>query len=350
MPRGQIIHRAREIPVAQTVRPRILRFARAFCGSRARFAVITENMTPLILVAGFLGAGKTTVLRHVLLDARGRNLNVGVIINEFGAVDVDGEILRDKAQSLASVAGGCACCSGQDDFVEAVVEMSAGDFDAILVEASGLADPLILLETLAAPDLLKRVQTAQIICVADASNWNATAGALGPLLKRQLMLADTIILNKVDLINETALTALRAKIAELNPNARVQTAAEGAIDFDWNFAARADKNLDLPIAPHADSHTVWVALPHPLERAALELALSELDDNIWRAKGFVRVRGESDLQLVQLSGGMDGHRTRIAPFAIPFGAAEPQLGLVFIGAGFDGAQLKRAFESLSLAF
>ncbi len=307
-------------------------------------------MTPLILVAGFLGAGKTTFLRHVLLDARQQNLNIGVIINEFGAVDVDGELLRDSAQSLASVAGGCACCAGQDDFVEAALTMSQSGFDAILVEASGLADPLVLLETLGAPDLLKRVRVAQIVCVADASNWNATAGALGPLLRRQLMLADTIILNKIDLINDAALTALRAKIAELNPNARVQTATEGEVDFDWNFAARVDRKPDLPLAPHADSHTIWVALPHPLERAALERALSELDENIWRAKGFVRVRGESDLQLVQGCGGLDGHRTRIAPFAIPFGASEPELGLVFIGGHFDGARVKRSFESLSLGF
>ena len=307
-------------------------------------------MTPLILVAGFLGAGKTTFLRHLLLDARQKNLNIGVIINEFGAVDVDGEILRDKARSLASVAGGCACCAGQDDFVEAVRDMSHGAFDALLVEASGLADPLVLLETLAAPDLLKRVRVARIICVADASNWNATAGALGPLLRRQLMLADSIILNKIDLVGAVAVKALRVKISELNPRARVQTAIEGATEFDWNFAARAATNLDLPVAPHADSHTMWVSLPHPLQRADLERTLSELDENIWRAKGFVRLRGEANLQLVQLSGGIDGQRARIAPFAIPFGAAEPQLGLVFIGAGFDGAQIKRAFESLSLSF
>lgn len=307
-------------------------------------------MTPLILVAGFLGAGKTTFLRHVLLDARAKNLNVGVIINEFGAVDVDSEILRDKAQSLASVAGGCACCSGQDDFVEAVETFSHGGFDAILVEASGLADPLILLETLAAPDLLKRVRTAQIVCVADASNWNQIAGALGPLLRRQLMLADSIVLNKTDLINPAAVAALRGKVAQLNPNANILMAIEGEIEFDWNFAARAENNLDLPAAPHADSHTIWVALPHPISRADLERALSELDDNIWRAKGFARLRGETDLQLVQLSGGMDGNRARIAPFAIPFGAPEPQLGLVFIGAGFDGARVKRAFEALSLSF
>lgn len=307
-------------------------------------------MTPLILVAGFLGAGKTTWLRHILLDARAKNLNVGVIINEFGAVDVDSELLRDKAQSLASVAGGCACCAGQDDFVEAVQTFSHGAFDAIVVEASGLADPLILLETLAAPDLLKRVPIAHIVCVADASNWNQTAGTLGPLLRRQLMLADIIILNKTDLVNQGAVAALQAKLSELNSNARVQTATEGEVEFDWNLAARAAKNVDLPAAPHADSHTIWVALPHPLQRAALERALSELGENIWRAKGFVRVRGESDLQLVQLSGGPDGNRVRIAPFAIPFGAPEPNLGLVFIGANFDGAQVKRSFESLSLTF
>ena len=307
-------------------------------------------MTPLLLVAGFLGAGKTTFLRHVLLDARRKNLNVGVIINEFGAVDVDSELLRDKARSLASVAGGCACCAGQDDFVEAVRDMSHGGFDALIVEASGLADPLVLLEILAAPDLLKRVRVAQIVCVADASNWNATAGALGPLLRRQLMLADSIVLNKIDLVSSDAVAALCARLAELNPNARVQTASEGEVDFNWNFAARAQQKLDLPDAPHADSHTIWVALPHPLERAALERALSQLDENIWRAKGFVRLRGEANLQLVQLSGALDGNRARIAPFAIPFGAPEPQLGLVFIGANFDGAQIRRAFEALALTF
>ncbi len=313
---------------------------------------ISEIMTPLILVAGFLGAGKTTFLRHILLDARQKNLNVAVIINEFGAVDVDGEILRDSAQSLASVAGGCACCSGQDDFVEAVETFGHGAFDAILVEASGLADPLILLETLAAPDLLKRVSVAHIVCVADASNWNATAGALGPLLRRQLMLADTIILSKTDLVGDVAVGALQAKLAQLNPNAQIKTATESEIE--WNFAARDVATPALSAAPqrvtHADSHTIWVALPHPIQRAELERALSELDENIWRAKGFVRVRGENNLQLVQLSGGPDGNRARIAPFAIPFGADEPQLGLVFIGANFDGARVKRAFESLNLSF
>ena len=307
-------------------------------------------MTPLILVAGFLGAGKTTFLRHILLDARAKNLNIGVIINEFGAVDVDGEILREGARNLASVAGGCACCAGQDDFIEAARDMSHAGFDAIVVEASGLADPLILLETLAAPDLIINLQVTQIVCVADASNWNATAGALGPLLRRQLMLADSIILNKIDLVGADGVAALCARLAELNSRANIKTAREGAVEFNWNFAARADVQLDLPIAPHADSHTLWVALPHPLERADLERALSELGEDVWRAKGFVRVRGEANLQLVQLSGGLDGNRARIAPFAIPWGAAEPQLGLVFIGANFDGVQLKRAFGALSLGF
>ena len=311
-------------------------------------------MTPIILVSGFLGAGKTTWLRHILLDARAKNLNIGVIINEFGAVDVDGEILRDKARNLASVAGGCACCAGQDDFIEAVETFSHAAFDAIVVEASGLADPLILLETLAAPDLLKRAQIAHIVCVADASNWNQSAGALGPLLRRQLMLADTIILSKTDLVGDVAARALQAKLAQLNPNARLQIAIEGAADFNWNFAARDAATPTLPAAPqraaHADSHTIWIALPHPLQRAELERALSQLDENIWRAKGFVRVRGENNLQLVQLSGGPDGNRVRIAPFAIPFGAAEPPLGLVFIGANFDSARVKRAFEALNLTF
>ncbi len=311
-------------------------------------------MTPLFLVAGFLGAGKTSFLRHQLLKARRENQDVGVIINEFGAVDVDGALLREGAQSLASIAGGCACCSGQDDFAEAVETMSAAGYDAIWVETSGLADPLILLETLAAPDLLQRVAVARVICVADASNWNLMAGTLGPLLRRQLMLADTVVLNKTDEISVPALAALQVKVAELNAHARIETAVEGAVELDGNSAPRAARPTDLVAAPHADSHAdshaLWVALPHPLERAALERALSDLGEQVWRAKGFVRVRGEDSLQLVQLTGGPDGHRHRVAPFAAPFGADEPELGLVFIGAGFDGARVKQTFEALSLTF
>lgn len=311
------------------------------------FVAIKTNMTPLVLVTGFLGAGKTTFLRDLLLDARAKNLNVGVIINEFGDVDVDGTLLSDAAQSLATIAGGCACCAGQDDFLEAVETMSGAGFDALIVEASGLADPLLLLESLAAPALISRVRVAHIVCVADASNWNQSAGILGPLLRRQLTLADTIVLSKTDLVEDTALNALQIKLAQLNPRADVATLQDSATNWNWNFAPRTSNIPDLPLAPHAHSHTLWIALPHPLERAPLEAQLNQLSGEIWRAKGFVRLRGHAELQLVQLSGGPDGNRVRIAPFAAPFGADEPNLGLVFIGARLDENELKRAFETLT---
>ena len=309
-------------------------------------------MTPLLLVTGFLGAGKTTFVRRLLLDARARKLNVGVIVNEFGSVDVDGALLREAADSLTSVAGGCACCLGQEDFVEAIAEMGAAGFDALVVEASGLADPLVLLETLAAPELRACAQVAQLLCVADASNWNQTAGALGPLLRRQLALADAIVLNKIDLVEASALDGLKRKIAEIAPAARVETATEGEVwgaSF-WSFEPRQLRALPTEAAPHAHAHTVWVALPHPLQRAALERALDGLGAEVWRAKGLVRVRGHSGLQLVQLTGGDAGHRWHIAPFAPPFGAPEAELGLVFIGARLDGEALQRGIGALELNF
>ena len=309
-------------------------------------------MTPLLLVTGFLGAGKTTFLRHILLDARQQNQNVAVIINEFGSADVDGALLRDAARDLATIAGGCACCAGQDDFLEAVGEMSGADYDWIVVEASGLADPVILLETLATSELRARVEVRQIICVADAANWNASAGALGPLLRRQLAVADTVVLNKTDLVNASALDALKAKLAHIAPNARIETAIEGRTQnaLELRFRTPKMRSTELESAPHAASHTFWVALPHPLERAGLEAALGELNADVWRVKGFVRLRGQSGLQLVQLSGGDGGPRFGIAPFAPPFGADEPELGLVFIGAHLDEAALKAKFGALGLAF
>lgn len=129
---------------------------------------------PVILVAGFLGAGKTTLMRRLIRDGHARGLKLCVVVNEFGAADVDGHILREAdAELLASITGGCACCSGQDDFHDTILEIALRPQDqkpdVVLVEASGLADPSLMLEVLTSPELLPRVRVTKIICVADAA-------------------------------------------------------------------------------------------------------------------------------------------------------------------------------------
>ncbi len=321
------------------------------------------SMLPLILVSGFLGSGKTTLLRRLIFDAGKRGLKLAVIVNEFGAAEVDGAILRggniaQDAEIIAAVAGGCACCAGQDEFVETLLELALrrGEKrpDAVLVEFSGLADPILVLETLAGPELLNLVRPAVLVGVADVGRWDDIAGQMGPLLRRQIALSDLLVLNKTDLAAPAMVEAIASKLRDLNPRAILLPAVEGEIPAQlvWEKLAAPSQRFVAPqneeIAPHANAHTIVCPLPHPVERAGLERALAALPSDVWRAKGFVRLRGEGGWWLVQFTGGENRPgRSHFAPFHPAWGGSEPATALVFIGATLDEAKLKRDFGLLS---
>ena len=310
---------------------------------------------PVLLVAGFLGAGKTTLMRRLILDGRARNLKICVVVNEFGQEDVDGNILREaNAELLASITGGCACCAGQDDFHETILEIASRPQsekpDVILVESSGLADPGLLLEVLTSPQLLSLVRVTGIVCVADAarpSEYSAHNFGLAALLKNQLQLADWIVLNKADLAEASTLDAMQAHFRKLNSHAEIELSKECEFDLSslWNrvFSQTSIQRSKIKNqSSHHAAHTLFVPLPHPIERARLEAALSTLPPEVWRAKGFVRLRSEAGVLLVQFTGG-DASRFRLAPFHLPFGSEEPNTGLVFIGAALDEKALLASF-------
>jgi len=321
-----------------------------------------HNTLPVLLVSGFLGAGKTTLMRRLIMDGRARNLRICVVVNEFGEEDVDGNILREaNAELLASIVGGCACCAGQDDFHETILEIASRPQsekpDVILVESSGLADPSLLLEVLTSPQLLSCVRVTGIVCVADAarpSEYSAHSFGLAALLKNQLQLADLIVLNKADLAQPNTLDAMQLHFRKLNPHAKIELTKECELDLSslWNRVFSQGLNQKSKIENQRFSHgahTLFVPLPHPIERARLEASLSTLPPQVWRAKGFVRLSGESGVLLVQYTGGENygggnsAGRARIAPFHLPFGSEEPNTGLVFIGAALDEKELMTAF-------
>lgn len=327
------------------------------------------SLLPVVLVAGFLGAGKTTLMRRLILSAREFDKRASVIVNEFGQNDVDSHILREAdAELIASIAGGCACCTGQDDLLQTLQEIATRHEarpDVVLIESSGLADPVLLLDVLTAAPLLPLIRVAAILCVVDAAQPDEIAGSLGPLLRRQISLADWIVLNKTDLIAAPQLGVLETALRQLNAHANLTRAVQ--CDFDlsplWRTVSTSpnvkqstlsraiphQSTLDgTEAALHAHAHTIVFPLPHPVERAALEAAFAKLPGTVWRAKGFARVRGESGLRLIQYTGGADGTgRLHIAPFSLPHGDAEPDTFLVFIGAALDEEALKREFAGLT---
>jgi len=315
-----------------------------------------QTPLPTILISGFLGAGKTTFIRHLLISAQKQKIKAALVVNEFGDVDVDSYLLENYgAEFIASIAGGCACCGGQDDLMETLEEISARPQkerpDIILIEASGAADPLALIDVITAPSLLNSVRLAAMVAVADASRLDDLRGALGPILQSQLQLADPIILNKIDLISGDPQTAI-ATIKSFHSKAQVLPASQGKIDANafWQNALAASKVLLTAGHPHSHfaCQSVLCPLPHPVSKEKLENALNQLPENVFRVKGFVRLRSESVLQLLQYTASSNYRDYHFAPFYMTPGAAEPMCALVVLGSGLDEEELQKYFSPFAL--
>jgi G3E family GTPase len=348
----------------------------------------TRKPIPVVLVGGFLGAGKTTLMRRLIVDAHARRLKIAVIVNEFGAVDVDSNILRElereaAGEILTGIAGGCACCSGQDDLHWTLLEIGQRQDETrpavILIEASGVADPVLLLDVLTAAQLIPLLRPAAVVAVVDAERLLALPPEAAPLMRRQMQLADTLVLNKTDLVTPDALQKVRDELLQSNPQTRLVSAVQCEFDLAPLWQRALGSGRDAPVAgrdmrvlaggvnaeaengsahdatpqhseaaPHTHFQTVFCPLPHPVERALLEAALQELPVQVWRAKGFVQLRGEG-LFLLQYTGGESRGRYQLAPFLLPPSTQEPETSLVFIGAALDREAIMKSFRGALLS-
>src|SRR5208337_3931748 len=213
---------------------------------------------PCTIVTGFLGAGKTTLIRHVLANARGRRL--AVIVNEFGDVGIDGEILKgcgDAAcpeENIVELANGCLCCTVADEFVAALDTILSRQpaIEHIVIETSGLALPKPLVQAFHWPAIKSRVTVDGVVVVVDgaaladgrvAHDLNALAeqrvadtalshdDPIEEVFEDQIACADLVVLNKRDLIDEIGLAKAQAAIADALPRSvKVITAADGKVD------------------------------------------------------------------------------------------------------------------------
>lgn len=324
---------------------------------------MSKPLLPIILVTGFLGAGKTTFARHLLRDAKARGLRVGVVINEWGVADIDGSILQGAgAELLGELAGGCACCSSQDEMIWTMIELGSRPReqqpDVVVLELSGMADPLVTLDGLTVAALLPLVRVASMVSVVDATRLPAMRradGELTPLLVRQVALADQLVVNKSDLAfrgdkvteRETASQTLR----ELNSHGRIEFARGGEIDLNplWERVLQSEVAYEAPQAGkalHQHTQTLVVPMTKSIRREVLEAALAELGPDVWRAKGFVRLWGENDLFLTQYVGVAGGHTT-IERFEARDLSALPASELVFIGPNLDRDSLFQNFADVT---
>src|SRR6201987_2490904 len=291
---------------------------------------MTEELPriPCTIVTGFLGAGKTTLIRHVLANANGRRL--AIIVNEFGDIGIDGEILKgcgDDAcpeEDIVELANGCLCCTVADEFVPALDAILARDgVEHIVIETSGLALPKPLVQAFHWPAIKNRVTVDGVVVVVDgapladgrvAHDLNALAeqrvtdtalshdDPIEEVFEDQIACADLVVLNKRDLINETGLAKAQAPIADgLPASVKVITAADGKVDqklllglgvgTEDDIANRRPHHDDEDEHDHEDFDSFVVPLreaPDPATLAARVTALAERFD-VLRVKGFAAV-------------------------------------------------------------
>ncbi|MEQ8500549.1 MAG: cobalamin biosynthesis protein CobW [Sneathiellaceae bacterium] len=294
------------------------------------------------VVTGFLGAGKTTLIRHLLGTARGRR--IALVINEFCDLGVDGEILKGcgildcPEEDVVELANGCICCTVADDFLPTMQMLLARDPapDHIVIETSGLALPKPLVKAFAWPEIRTRITVDGVVTLVDGAalaegRFAADEGALAAqrgadpaldhdspleeLFEDQLACADLVIVNKADLVPAARMDELRADLAaRLRPGVPLLTVSQGAIDADHllglsaaaedDLAARPSHHDDEPDHDHDDFESFVVAADGIADPAGLGAALAAVTarHDILRLKGFVTVAGRPMRLVVQAVG------------------------------------------------
>ena len=185
------------------------------------FTAMWLKKIPVTVISGFLGAGKTTLVNHVLTHNTGAN--IGVIVNEFGEVGIDGDLIVADEKALVEIRNGCICCTVRTDLVAGVkllLERSDLNLDRLIIETSGLADPAPVLQTfLADTELLTRVELESVVTLVDAANFQRQID--DAIAREQIAFADLIVLNKVDLLEPDELTPLERDLRAINPLAAI---------------------------------------------------------------------------------------------------------------------------------
>ena len=273
---------------------------------------------PVTVLTGFLGVGKTTLLNRILAARSGER--IAVVVNDFSAVNIDASLVRHATDRLVELSNGCICCTLRDDLVEelrGLTDHGDGTLDQIVVESTGIGEPLPIAYAFQDESLDGRVHLANLVTVVDAGSFwadygredeiedsegNPVLAPLAPLLVEQVEGVNVILLNKTDLANETALGELEGYLRNLNPEAEIRRTIQGDIDVAWLLGTNRYADTELADDPgHPadvtgavrgeadeygfDSFVYTSGRPFVWDRFVT--ALEDWPEQVMRGKGFV---------------------------------------------------------------
>lgn len=341
---------------------------------------------PVTILTGFLGAGKTTLLNHLLHGDHG--LRVAVMVNDFGAVNIDSQLIADvNDEDTVKLSNGCICCTIRDDLLSAAVDLAKREDrpEFLIVEASGVADPVGIATTFASEAASEHFQLDSVLTVVDVEqalehihSREATRKKFGTKIEKflyaffpskeadlyetQIRTADFVTLNKTDLLDEESLNAVRGWLDEIVPKARRFETTFGQIPlelaigvgrFDPSQVAAQVRDVHVHAAgveadhghDHADVFETWnFTSDQPFDLERLRQAVTALPATVYRAKGMVFLADHPDQRGVLH---VAGRRVRLKVGEPWAGGEAKRSQLVVIGAqgGVDAAELEKRFTA-----
>jgi G3E family GTPase len=327
---------------------------------------------PITIITGFLGAGKTTLLNRILNGDHG--LRVAVLVNDFGAVNIDSELIVGVEGETVSLSNGCICCTIRDDLLDAVFRLIQRDEppEYVIIETSGVSDPYAVAQTFMLPALRPYVKVDSIITVVDAEQIRDLQDDQAMLAVDQVAAADIVVLNKVDLVSPEQLTQVKAWINDVTPRARILETMHGQVPLELllgvgeftieKLATREKRDVHVHGvgSAHADQHehehdhehdhdhtlvfNTWhYKTDEPLVYEALCDAVDALPTTIFRAKGLVYLKEAPDRKTVMHVVG----RRAMLTMGAKWGEQTPRTQIVVIGSygGVDGEMLQALFDA-----
>ena len=320
---------------------------------------MSDTLVPVTVLTGFLGAGKTTLLNRILSEQHGRRY--AVVINEFGELGVDNDLVVDADEEVFEMNNGCICCTVRGDLIRIIGALMkrARTFDGIIVETTGLANPAPVAQTFFVDEAVRaRTRLDAIVTVADARNLPARL-ADSDEASAQIAFADIVILNKMDLVTAEEADAVQARIQAVNPLARIVRATRADVPVESLLHQNAfDLTRILDMAPtflesteHGHTEGVYSAAFEVARAIDMQkfqqwmgTLLQEKGQDLLRTKGILRVQGDARrfaFQAVHMMADGDFLQTDAAP--------EEKSRLVFIGRDLNRPQLRRGFEACQVA-